>query len=111
MLRKMIVLLGLGLMIGLMSCSRSLVKSDYDREINFANYKTYDWMAEPEKPGQKSLVRNTLFEKRLKKAVDRELKTKGFQKHTENPDFEIAYYITVTDKIEVSSSGYQGYYG
>lgn len=111
MLRKMIVLLGLGLMIGLMSCSRSLVKADYDRESNFANYKTYDWMPEPENPGQNSLVRNTLFEKRLKNAVDRELRAKGFQKHTESPHFEIAYYITVTDKIEVSSNGYQGYYG
>jgi len=114
MLRKMHVLLGLCLMIGLMSCSRSLVKSDYDREINFANYKTYDWMAEPEKPGNNGLVRNTLFEKRFKKAVDKELTANGFQKRTEKPDFLIAYYIRVKDKIDVTSTGFDywpAYYG
>jgi len=31
------LVLGLVLVTGLISCSRSLVRSDYDREINFAN--------------------------------------------------------------------------
>ena len=69
-------------------------------------------MPEPENHGQNSLIRNTLFEKRLKNAVDMELQAKGFQKNTEKPDFVIAFYVTVKDKIEVSSSGYYpGYYG
>ena len=114
MFLKMSLFLSLCLMIGLMSCSRSLVKSDYDREINFAKYKTYNWMEEPtDSPTQDRIVRNTLFEKRLKSAVDAELQAKGFRKQTNKPDFLIGYYVKVEDKVEVSSRnfGYDlGYY-
>ncbi len=51
--------------------------------------------------------RNTLFERRLKKAVDKKLTANGFQKQTaERPDFLIAYRIQVEDQVNVLSSGY-----
>ncbi len=110
---------GLILIAGLMSCSRSLVRSDYDREINFANLHTFDWTTQSEEASSKDVQKNTLFEKRLKNAVDRELTYQGFQRQTaEQPDFLIAYSIQVKDQVDVSSSGYgyspgyySGYYG
>ncbi len=103
--------LGLFLLTGVMSCSSVLVKSDYDREINFAKFHTFDWTAQSENAGSNAVQRNTLFERRLKKAVDKELTSNGFQKQTgERPDFLIAYSIQVEDQENVLSNGY-GYGG
>ena len=46
--------------------------------------------------------------------MDKELTANGFQKRTEKPDFLIAYYIRVKDKIDVTSTGFDywpAYYG
>ena len=109
-MKNVSVFLSLCLMIGLMSCSRSFVKSDYDREVDFANYKTYDWMAQPQKSSSDPLAQNTLLEKRIKNAVEKELTAMGYQKQTTGkPDFLIVYYIGVEDKLDVTSYGY-GYW-
>lgn len=114
-MNRLKIFFGLVLITGLMSCSRSLVKSDYDREINFVNFKTYSWMGQPKYTGTNGIALNTLFEKRLKNAVEEELKAKGFQKKTDdNPDFLIDYTVKVVDKVDLTSNGYDyypGYYG
>ncbi len=61
--------------------------------------------------GSNAIQRNSLFERRLKKAVDKELTANGFQKQkAERPDFLIAYSIQVEDQVNVLSNGY-GYGG
>jgi len=106
-INRNLIISGIFLMAVITGCSTVLVQSDYDRQINFANFHTFDWTAQSDNAVQ----RNTLFERRLKKAVDKELTANGFQKQTEErPDFLIAYSIQVEDKVNVLSSGY-GYGG
>jgi len=114
------VVLGLVLVTGLISCSGRLVRSDYDREINFARLKTFDWKSESEYSGSNGLAKNSLFEKRLRKAVEVELVAKNLSKQANRPDFLIAYSVAVEDKVDVRSDrfgygyghGYRpGYYG
>ncbi len=62
------LVLGLVLVTGLISCSGRLVRSDYDREINFARLKTFDWKSESEYSDSSSLAKNSLFEKRFEKS-------------------------------------------
>ena len=102
------------LMAVITGCSTVLVQSDYDREINFTNFHTFDWTTQSENTGSNADQRITLFERRLKKSVDKELTANGFQKQTaERPDFLIAYSIQVEDQVNVLSSvygyGYGGY--
>ncbi len=79
------------LMAVITGCSTFLVESDYDREINFTNFHTFDWTAQSENENSNAVQRNTLFERRLKKAVDKELTAYGYQKQSaERPDFLIA---------------------
>ena len=100
------LVLGLVLVTGLISCSRSLVRSDYDREVNFAKYKTFDWKAQPQNSGSDGLEQYTLSEKRIKKAVEKELTAKGYQKQTTGtPDFLIVYHVTVEDLSDATSNG------
>ena len=44
-MKTMKIFLGVGLIMALAGCSSRFVKSDYDREVNFAKYKTFDWQA------------------------------------------------------------------
>ncbi len=107
------IISGIFLMAVITGCSTVLVQSDYDREINFTNFHTFDWTTQSENAGSNADQRITLFERRLKKSVDKELTANGFQKQTaERPDFLIAYSIQVEDQVNVLSGGYgYGAYG
>lgn len=72
----------------LMSCSIPSVMTDYDRAINFDDFKTYAFY-EDVGAGLHELDVN-----RAISAINLELKQRGFQ-DSENPDF----YINVTAKI------------
>ena len=105
------LVLGLVLVTGLISCSGRLVRSDYDREINFARLKTFDWKSESEYSGSNSLAKNSLFEKRLRKAVEAELVALNLSKQANSPDFLIAYSVAVEDKVDVRSDRFGYGYG
>ena len=105
------LVLGLVLVTGLISCSGRLVRSDYDREINFARLNTFDWKSESEYSSSNSLAKNSLFEKRLRKAVEAELVAKNLSKQANSPDFLIAYSVAVEDKVDVRSDGFGYGYG
>ena len=98
---KVNVLLCLVLITALMSCASIFVKSDYDREVSFANYRTFDLVAQPQNPSSYPLEQYTPSEKRTKNAVDRKLSAMGYQKQTTGkPDFLIVYSITFADEPE-----------
>ena len=106
-----LVLVGLTLMMVNLSCSRAIIKADYDQEIDFANYKSFDWMARPQKKGVDPFVENTLLEKRIKNAANTELTAKGYQRQTTaDPDLMVVYYVGVKGKLDVRAYGY-GYWG
>jgi len=97
---------GLAVLSAVIGCSRALVKSDYDREVNFAKYKTFGWTAQPQKSGSEPLEQYTLSEKRIKKAVEKQLTAMGYQKQTTGtPDFLIVYDVTVEDLSDATSNG------
>ena len=105
------LVLGLVLVTGLISCSGRLVRSDYDREINFARLETFDWKSESEYSASNGLAKNSLFEKRLRKAVEAELVAKNLSKQANRPDFLIAYSVEVEAKVDVRSDRFGYGYG
>ena len=87
------------------------VQHDYDKQVNFANLKTYGWMPIPDKADIDSL--NV---QRVKNAVNAEMKAKGLMMTSDNPDFLIAEHLGKKDKVQVTDWGYGygphgGYWG
>ena len=87
------------------------VKYDYNKQTDFSQYKTYDWIPVPTKANMNELVVD-----RVEKAVDAELDAKGLKKDSQNPDFLIAEHLGKKDKVDVDSWGYGygayfGYWG
>ena len=84
------------------SCSTIYgVQYDYDKQADFKNLKTYDWMTVPEKANIDSLK-----VERVKKAVNAELQAKGLKMTSNNPDFLIAEHLGKKDKVQVTNWGY-----
>ena len=81
-------------------CTIYGVKYDYDKQANFAELKTFDWMQIPE---NEDINRFTL--QRVKNAVNAELKAKGLMMLSNNPDFLIAQHLGKEDIIRVTNWG------
>ena len=90
------------------SCSSVDVTTDYDREANFAQYKSFDWMERHNpREGGPSALNNPLTLKNIKSSIERELIAKGIRPDETNPDMLIAVHTGVQDKVDVERHGYR----
>jgi hypothetical protein len=70
------------------------VDYDYDRGVNFAGLKSYDWL-----PGRPVSAEYELALKRFEYEVDEQLQAKGLRRVADNPDFLIAIQGSKQTKI------------
>jgi len=96
-----------GLMILLIAgaCSSIRVSSDFDRDGNFANYKTYAYTEEAQQ-----LPIDDLNKRRIFSAIDKELAAKGFSK-SDNPDVWIDLKLKAEQKESATATSTPSYYG
>jgi len=89
-------------------CSPISVKTDYDHEVNFTQYRTFKWMPFPENASGRRVQLNSLVDKRIRRAVERELQAKGYEIiETGRADALLAYHVGVQKKVDVTSWGYR----
>lgn len=95
-----------------MGCSpKATIYTDYDRDYNIREYITYAWADDKEIESRNNpLYYNELNDKRIKNAVNNQLKGKGYTLVSENPELLIHYHIVVEDRTEIRTDPY-GYYG
>ena len=105
---------------GLSSCATT-VRSDFDRDVIFSRYQTFDWIAPPIRASEAELrpdpqgpfARNSLLDKRIRAAVTSNLRARGYR-YVEGGEsnFRLNYHVTFKDKLVGSGSdfGYTGRY-
>ncbi len=100
-----------------LGCASSKVHTDYDAEIDFSRYATYDWLEPPVKTkpapsatgGFDPIASNSLLDKRARRAVDQQLASRGYQQNDAGaPDFLVQYHVIMNDKASVKRR-YGGY--
>lgn len=79
------------------SCSSIRVNSDYDKNVDFSQYKTYAF----HKRGIDKVQVSELDKKRILRAIDNELSKKGMTK-SENPDILINILTKEREKLDVN---------
>lgn len=102
------------LLLLMFGCAGSRVYFDYDPQIDFQAYKTFDWVRESERSPRDADVRNPgsnpFIMKRLMAEVESELSQKGYQRQTEGrPDLLLNFQTKFRRKEDVyiySSPGY-----
>jgi hypothetical protein len=86
----------LPLLLGLLlaACTNYAIRYDYDARAGYSGYKTFDWYAASRYAKEKAQgVENTLMDRRVKGAVERELTGRGFVLEPKaDPDFLVTYY-------------------
>ncbi|MFH6603596.1 DUF4136 domain-containing protein [Maribacter algicola] len=90
----------------LSSCASVRVLSDYDREANFNNYKSYAFY----KTGIDKAQISDLDKKRILRAIDAELSSRGFVK-SENPDILISIFTKEKEQVDIYNNYWGGAFG
>ena len=101
---KAIKILPLLLLFAVASCSSIRVYSDYDKKVDFAQYKTYAYY----KNGIDKAEISDLDKKRILRAIDEVMTTKGFTK-SETPDMLIS--INAKSEQNVNVNNFNGGWG
>ena len=96
------------LVLFLSSCSSVRVLSDYDKEANFNGYKTYAFY----KTGIDKAQISDLDKKRILKAIENEMATRGFSK-SKDPDILISIFTKEREQVDVYNNnwGWGGGFG
>ena len=95
----------------LIACSSPLkVTTDYDKAVDFSQYKTFGFYQLQDKTGAVS----QLNQGRIIDAVKKQMAAKGFTESTTNPDVLVNVVAIFKDKQQVTANtnyyGYGGYY-
>ncbi len=101
------------------SCATVKVRTDFDTDVDFAGYGTYDWLEPPvltEPAAQESVdpfARNSLLDKRVRREVDRVLAARGYRRVTDgNSAFLVHYQVILENRTKIRSNSIGGgYYG
>ncbi len=104
-MKNIYFLVTLVLMLALGSCTSVNVYSDYDKETDFSEFKTYAFY----KKGIDKVEISDLDKKRILKAIEKELKLKGLVP-SENPDLLVNIFTKSREKIDVYNNNYYGWY-
>jgi hypothetical protein len=93
-------------------CSGIRVNSDWNPEADFSKLHSWNWSPISfKKSGNPTIDGDTIFANRVRTAVERELAAKGFRKVDDvNPDFQLAFFLVVEDKLSVTTiNNHYGY--
>lgn len=83
------------------SCSSVRVATDYDKNANFNNYKTFAFF----KSGIDKAEINDLDKRRILRAIETELLAKGFTK-SENPDLLVSIFTKSNQRVDVYNNNW-----
>jgi len=83
------------------SCSSVRVATDYDKNANFSNYKTFAFF----KSGIDKAEINDLDKRRILRAIETELLAKGFTK-SENPDLLVSIFTKSNQRVDVYNNNW-----
>ncbi len=86
------------------SCTSVRVASDYDKNANFNDYKTFAFF----KTGIDKAEISDLDKRRILRAIEAELLAKGFTK-SENPDMLVSLFTKSREKVNIYNNGWGPY--
>jgi len=102
---KILKLIPLLLLFVATSCVSVRVSSDYDKNVNFNEYKTFAFY----KKGIDKVDISDLDKRRILRAIESDLMAKGFTK-SEKPDLLVNIFTKSREKINVYNNHYYGWY-
>jgi len=102
---RMLMAMGAALLVG--ACSGISTTTDYDPQVDFSGFSTYDWV-DSEQGGVDNITSS-----RIRQSVDGAMVAKGFSQSSSNPDLAISYQVPTQERTSFTTinSGWGGGYG
>ena len=85
----------------------SSVKSDYQKDFDFDQLRTFAFKTE--RAGNDPLATNAIQAERIQNALAAQLSANGFTQTADNPDFIVAFYSRTRERTRVNSTPAFGY--
>jgi len=95
------ILSALLLLIAFTSCSSVKVAADYDKAVDFNNYKTFAFF----KSGIDKAEINDIDKRRILRAIESELLAKGYTK-SEKPDLLVSIFTKSNQRVDVYNNNW-----
>ena len=116
-MKKLILFFSLAAIMIVSSCSSLTVTSDYDKSVDFTQYKTYSYYGWADNSDK---ILTPFDKERIEKAFADEFNKRGLSFQKEGGDIVVALYIVTEQKQQTTATttgvggmygGYGGYYG
>src|SRR5688572_11933126 len=106
---RLLRLAAAALIVSASGCATMMVSSHVQRDIDFTQYRTYDWGPADALPtGDPRLDANPFFKDHMQGAVERRFAARGLELTTSGtPDLLIHYHANVTQRIDVNRADQQ----
>ncbi|MDH4047261.1 MAG: DUF4136 domain-containing protein [Gammaproteobacteria bacterium] len=108
---RLTVIFGIFILAALSACATSNLRSDYDKTVDFGQYKTYNFYANA---GPENTEYQSLFSQYVMAAITREMEARGYTR-SDDPDLLVNFNAILEDKTQITTSpapmagGYYGY--
>ena len=80
------------------ACSSATVNTDFDRDADFARYRSYSY-----RPGHPA--RNPLVDQRIVSVLEDQLRAKGLTRTDGTGDLVATYHLAVENEVDLTSTG------
>ena len=93
--------------LGLSGCQTFDVRSDWDPEVSFPEFRRYHWIEPPEREDSSPFADNTLLRKRVRRAIEGVLEERGFfaVDQRDGAYFLVTYSVILEERLQVDSLG------
>ena len=88
----------------MLSACTSMVNVDYDKNINFRSFTTYNIELVPVRVSGDTRVSSPFMQQRVEREINAELSKKGFESVKKNAELKIKYYLDIKQEVEVQDS-------
>lgn len=90
-------------LLGLAGCRTFDVRIDWDPGTSFASFERYLWVEPPEIEGADPFADNSLLRKRVRFAIETELKERGFEvaEALRKADFLVTYSVVLEERVRL----------
>lgn len=104
---RLVLLSCLLLLLVLSACRTFNIRSDWDDSVSFAEYARYHFLEPPEVAGADPFADNDLLRKRIRGAVEANLRARGFEAVADpaDADFIVTYGVVMDEKLRVTGGG------
>ncbi len=107
-MRKPISIIVATLLAALAGCSSIKIGLDFDPQVDFRRFTTYDWLDNrPDARGGAHAPGYPLANDIIRAAVQEEFPAKGLSRNELTPDLLVTYYVGAETGIDVTAWGYR----